>query len=132
MNNAYELIEQPFLLSGIKLTKRTSKEPLAVLGSGFKLEQVILNLLNNAADAVNDQMERMEGANKNTRRAYLFHYPPAKKQKCDYSGSGQWRGIDQSHIDKIFDPFLRQNKPSTEPALAFPLAMELSRACKDC
>lgn len=106
LNNAYELIEQPFLLSGIKLTKRTSKEPLAVLGSGFKLEQVILNLLNNAADAVNDQMERMEGANKKyTPRISVSLSAGKKNRNVIIRVRDNGGGIDQSHIDKIFDPF---------------------------
>ena len=38
LTNAFNLIEKPFLLSGIKLTKRLPKTSPPVLGSGFKLE----------------------------------------------------------------------------------------------
>mgnify|MGYP000923917605 CR=1 FL=1 len=106
LTNAFNLIEKPFLLSGIKLTKRLPESSYPVLGSGFKLEQVILNLLNNAADAVNDQVDRMDDDGKKYTPRISISLLNRKKNKGviihirDNGG-----GIEQSLLEKVFDPF---------------------------
>ena len=106
LTNAFNLIEKPFLLSGIKLTKRLTKISPPVLGSGFKLEQVILNLFNNAADAVNDHVERMEDAGKKyTPRISISLSDNKKRNEVIIRIRDNGGGVDQALLEKIFDPF---------------------------
>ncbi|MEQ8193560.1 MAG: PAS domain S-box protein, partial [Rhodospirillales bacterium] len=106
LENAVNLIEQPFRLSGIKFIKKIPKDSRQVLGSSIKLEQVILNLLNNAADAVNDCAEREEDENKKyTPRISITLTSNKRAHSIVIRVKDNGGGIPQENINRVFDPF---------------------------
>jgi PAS domain S-box-containing protein len=106
LQNAVNLIEQPFRLSGIKFIKKIPNESRQVLGSNIKLEQVILNLLNNAADAVNDRAEHEDNEDKKyTPRISISLTDNKRSQGIIIRVKDNGGGIPQESLQKIFDPF---------------------------
>jgi predicted ATPase/signal transduction histidine kinase len=99
-----EVIDQVVLLTAseiehkqVVLYRETSGSPLSVDGDAVQLQQVILNLIMNAVEAMGDINDR----------------PRHLSIRCDTVGS-DWvvvsfqdngGGIDQDHLDKVFDAF---------------------------
>jgi signal transduction histidine kinase len=91
------LLQDQFLLKNIKLTKEYSDSIPDILGDVNQLQQVVINLVINAVQAVSDQ-------GKITIRIYA---EGAKGSECfvhlDIVDDGV--GIPEEDMNKIFDPF---------------------------
>ncbi len=109
-----ELMKQVFKLaslslpSDIRLEKRISDKAMPVSGSPTQIQQVIINLFNNASDALGEQKNPTITLN-------AMHLEDAGMLRNPHpSLSGEWlylsvgdngRGIDPMDIPHIFDPF---------------------------
>lgn len=96
INKTVALLERQLETQGIKLTTSLPPTPVRVAGSPMQLEQVLLNLLSNASDAIE---EKRSGAgaiqvqlSTNDKNAVI--------QVADNGG-----GISSESLDQIFDPF---------------------------
>jgi C4-dicarboxylate-specific signal transduction histidine kinase len=74
----------------------TAKQDVMVRGSEVQLQQVLLNVITNAIEAMDSTMGR-ERLLRVTLRA--------KRWRRVHWGGGFGPGIDQNNVDKIFDPF---------------------------
>jgi PAS domain S-box-containing protein len=90
------LIEDAFKSHTIELHYQLSKEPLHLKGRANELSQVLLNILNNAKDALN--------ANEGTNRMVLIE-TLREDDKCYINIYDSAGGIDEKIKLKIFEPY---------------------------
>ncbi|MFH0781912.1 MAG: ATP-binding protein [Pseudomonadota bacterium] len=88
------LVEHAFSMNHIKISSHLDENIPSLLGDQERLNQVWLNLLNNAADVIEqDGLIHVQSK--------LF----AKEQKVVVSITDTGKGIATEHLSKIFDPF---------------------------
>jgi len=92
ITDVLSLLEHQFELHRIKVRRELNPEPLTLLGTEFKLQQVFLNLFLNAKDA----MPRGGWLSVTTRR-------DNGRVVAQVSDTGS--GIQSEHLSRIYDPF---------------------------
>jgi signal transduction histidine kinase len=102
--NINEIVEKSFILldaqmrlSGIEVTKELASEDIVVSGDGIRLEQVFVNLIINARDAIKSSENTNSGILKVSTEV-VGRYAVIK-----FSDNGC--GLDDESTNKIFDPF---------------------------
>ncbi len=90
-------MEHDFRLGNIDVESRFAEELPKVLADQDQLHQVLLNLLNNACDAMPDGGRLILS----TYEASLLNGGRAVELRIEDTGPG----IPEEHMDKIFDPF---------------------------
>ena len=95
VTNALELMGEQLRLDGIEIVTELSEDCASTLGHGIQMEQVILNLLANARDA----MSESDGEKKITLRVFE-DYKGVHMTAEDAGG-----GIPDEVISRIFEPF---------------------------
>ena len=93
VDQALQLVEPRLKDEGVELQTRLSR-PAWVRGDAIRLEQVMINLLRNALDAMRDKP-----------RKHLEISIEADQQLWHLTVSDSGGGIDDEHLGKIFDPF---------------------------
>ncbi|MDX8382055.1 MAG: ATP-binding protein [Ghiorsea sp.] len=98
---------QSTLPSRIKLDTTITDTPLPILGSSTQLQQVLMNLVNNARDALSNN-------DTPSVRLVVSTLSEAKSQRVKHPVSGDWAflsvsdngdGIGAQYLDQIFEPF---------------------------
>ncbi len=97
LDTALAMMEPQLNQMQVSLTRNVPAEPVRVLGDQLRLEQVIVNLLRNALDAVKEQ--------DNPRVDILLGAGEMAKLAIHDNG----RGIDD--MDQLFEPFYTTKKP---------------------
>lgn len=100
IRNALSLVGTQYRAHGITITPVYSEETLSVFGNLYKLEQVILNLLSNARDAL-DEREEQEGAYDRRIMARAFHEGVSVVIEIEDNGVG----IAEENMGNIMNPF---------------------------
>jgi signal transduction histidine kinase len=104
MNEAIEevlgMVEHTFGLNHVRVRRGYHPHALWVKGDKEKLKQVILNLLNNAFDAI-----QADGS------IYVTTEYEKQKNKMNISISDSGCGISKENINKIFEPFYTTKGP---------------------
>ncbi len=95
VTNALSLMGEQLRLAGIEIVTKFSEDCLLILGHSIQMEQVILNLLTNAIDA----MAESEGEKKITLR--VFKDDKGVHITAEDTGSG----IPEDILPRIFEPF---------------------------
>jgi PAS domain S-box-containing protein len=106
--NLNNLVDQTLLLNsnllkinGIKVEKRLDPKLPDIIGSSDQLQQVLMNLLSNAIEA-------MESAGGGTLGIETSHSARGKKVNIRFIDTGT--GIDRDNIKKLFEPFFTTKK----------------------
>jgi len=110
--DVFFLVEQKIKGKKIKLIKKLYPASLFVMGDAGKLEQVFLNIIDNAIHAISGK-----GSITVTTRA---------EKKCirtEISDSGT--GIPQEHLDKIYDPFFTTKEVGKGTGLGLPISQAI-------
>lgn len=92
INDVMSLVEHQFAASRITLRKELSPEPLIVQGIEYKLQQVILNLILNARDAM-------------PKGGWLRVATRAEGDRAVVEIEDTGVGIPREHLSRIYDPF---------------------------
>jgi PAS domain S-box-containing protein len=95
VTNALSLMGEQLRLAGIEIVTEFSEDCLLILGHSIQMEQVILNLLTNALDAIAES----EGEKKITLR--VFKDDKGVHITAEDTGSG----IPEDLLPRIFEPF---------------------------
>lgn len=113
-----ELVEQSFKLTrdqkvfrNISIEKQYSDEMMLLSVDTNKLSQVIINLVINAADAMNGE---------GTLTVRTYRDKPAQKVFLEVSDTGS--GISEENISKIFDPFFSTKPKGKSTGLGLSIA----------
>jgi len=110
--DAIFLLEQKIKGGKIKLIKKLCPESLYIMGNSGRLEQVFVNILDNAIHAIpgNGSITVSARAEK-------------KCVRTEISDSGT--GILQEHLDKIYDPFFSTKEVGKGTGLGLPISQAI-------
>lgn len=97
LDSAMAMMEPQLNQMAVRITRNVPREPVMVLGDQLRLEQVIVNLLRNALDAMKELKER--------ELDILLTAGETAKLSVRDNGSG----IDD--LDQLFEPFYTTKKP---------------------
>lgn len=101
IKNAISMISEQFKHHGIKLTVKLDKSVHPISGNTYKFEQVILNLLNNAKDALGEKSKQTNEDFKKTIRIRTYYDDTTNFVEIKDNGIG----IKAEDIDRIMFPF---------------------------
>jgi PAS domain S-box-containing protein len=101
IKNAISLISEQFKHHGINLTFKLDEKILPIFGNTYRFEQVILNLLTNAKDALEEKMKTSKSDFEKTILIRTYHDVHANYVEVKDNGSG----IKSDKIDRIMLPF---------------------------
>ena len=105
---AIDLMEPRLRATGTSVVYRPPTEPLWVIGGQVRLQQVIVNLLSNAVDA-------MEGQTARRIEVQLLTGTNIRLTVCDHGP-----GFAQETLPQVFDPFFTTKPPGKGLGLARP------------
>ena len=104
VENALMITGQQLLNQNISIVRRLSQDLPKVIGDSNQLEQVFINLISNARDA----MDNVEGIKELTISSYLVDDEESPSIAVSVKDTGI--GIPKENLDKVFEPFF-----STKP-----------------
>jgi histidine kinase len=107
LNNALVLFSQQLKLKGIQVLKDLEYDLPLVLADANRLEQVFINLLINARDAI-EEKDQLQGYDGEPRQIMLKTKSGAGMVTIEVKDTGT--GIPPSILDKIFEPFFTTKK----------------------
>ncbi len=115
------MISQQFIQHEIKLQLDLKKDPGLVYGNTYQLEQVILNLLSNARDAIEEKAstQNSDYKKKVTVRSYLEDLHII----IEVEDNGV--GIESVNSDKLFLPFYTNKDRGRGTGLGLPISFEI-------
>jgi len=96
VNAVYELRRYEFKNNNVALIPETHSQPVRVKGDAIQLEQLLINLVNNAMEAI-----VMDG--RSSGKVWIRTYPEKNCGILEVEDNGP--GIPRSIMDRIFDPF---------------------------
>lgn len=114
IRDALKFQEQQLINHGITLKKEFSENLPKLHGNPVRLEQVILNLLSNARDALE---------NKSTRQVTIRTYQNNQNLTIEISDTGS--GIPENIKSKIFDPFFTTKEAGKGTGLGLSVAKKI-------
>lgn len=100
---ALRMVEPLLKVDGIRVVRQGALDKLAVLGHQVRLEQVLLNLLNNGRDAIRDRF-RQRGNTGGTITLTCTHLAEQRRLRIAVRDDGT--GIASAVGDHIFEPFV--------------------------
>jgi len=100
---------------GVRVETRLHPEPLVVLGNALQLQQVFLNIVRNALQAMRDRPGRLEIS---TTRA-------GDRAVVEFADTGP--GIAPEHLGRVFDPFFTTKKVGEGTGLGLSLSYGIVR-----
>jgi histidine kinase len=107
LDRAHEIFSQQLKLREIEVIKDYEENLPLILADSNRLEQVFINLLINARDAIEEKLNGV-GHKKGEKEISLKTSSLGKMVKIEVRDTGN--GIPQSLLDKIFEPFFTTKK----------------------
>ncbi len=117
LSDVVNLVSERFKNEGIELQLHLPTQAISVLGHLGQVEQIMINLLNNAFDAVlhlNQRWVRLDIA--------------VQKDQLGIHITDSGNGIPQNNRDKIFDPFFTTKEVGKGTGLGLPLSRRLAES----
>ncbi len=118
IKNAFTFLSEQLRLQGIEIIKLLNDDISLVYGDPVQLEQVFINLLINARDA-------LENVSEKTIRIRTYQLDDIVKIDVEDSGVG----ISITDIDKIFDPFFTTKKAGDGTGLGLSISYSILKSC---
>jgi histidine kinase len=107
LQRAFEFFSQQLKLRGIDVEWNAQEDLAPIMADPGKLEQVIINLLINARDAIEERWEKEEVPG-NKKKITLRTYSSGQEVVIEVCDNGT--GIPDEIIGKIFEPFFTTKK----------------------
>lgn len=119
IENALSLVSEQFRNHGISLKTNLAEEQSVVMqGNTFKLEQVILNLLSNARDALDEKiMEKSNGF-----IPAITIVSKREKNQILIQVTDNGNGIDAEHLEHLTTPFFTTKEPGKGTGLGLAIS----------
>jgi histidine kinase len=125
VNLAMEMLGEQCRSHGVALTCELAENLPAVSANPFSLEEVILNLLLNARDAVEERLETSPGI---TPPHVFLRTVPVEKDSRKYVEirvTDHGVGIPDNNLPKVFDPFFTTKSPAKGTGLGLPISRSI-------
>ncbi len=118
MNEISKVITQTFPRK-INFESKVEENLHDVLGNGTEIYQVLLNLCVNAKEAIDGNGKiKLEASNLKIDEENIFKYPLLNKgNHVHFSVSDNGSGIEENHLQKIFDPYFSTKEKETGSGL---------------
>jgi len=126
LQNAFEIFSQQLKLRGIKVVWEIEKDLPRINADAGRLEQVFINLLLNARDAIEEKWGDRENGRIDKRIVLKtkFDRPFVVCAVCDTG-----KGVDRSIADKIFDPFFTTKEVGKGTGLGLSISYGIIKDC---
>jgi PAS domain S-box-containing protein len=131
LDNVLTLAQQTILKNGVSLRREYDNELLEVAGDHDMLEQVFLNLVNNAVDAMKDRKEKILTVRAHKQLITKVGYKTGYR-RADYFIIGDemivveisdtGKGIPEEDLPKIFEPFFTTKSANEGTGLGLSIA----------
>lgn len=122
ISNAISMISQQFKNHGIKLTFDPGKENYMINGNAFRFEQVIINLLSNAKDAVEAKVRMLK--TDYGKKVNIRSYYDNDSIYVEVKDNGV--GIDSDEIDQVFLSLYTTKELGKDSGIGLGLAISYS------
>jgi histidine kinase len=126
LHNAFEIFSQQLKLRGIEVIWQREKKLPRINADPSRLEQVFINLLINARDAIEDRWgpQVIEKADK---KIILKTRSDGDKVVCEICDTG--KGVPQAMADKIFEPFFTTKEVGKGTGLGLSISYGIVKDC---
>ncbi len=118
IGNAMRLVEYRIRNEGIKVDMSMPSAPVYVMANPVRLEQVLVNLLSNAIDAMHDTEQRLLG---------IVLDWDGERAVIEVSDTGH--GIAPEHVKSLFDPFFTTKDIGQGLGLGLSISYGIIREC---
>ena len=118
-HNALSMLQTQYKTHNVNISLNLTDTVAVVFGNKYKLEQVVLNLISNAKDAV-DEKERTVGEFPNKKQIKISTFHDADKIYLEIEDNGT--GIPEEHQHNIFDPFFTTKNPEKGTGLGLSIS----------
>jgi two-component system NtrC family sensor kinase len=109
LTDVFFLVEQKIRGKKIRFIKKLYPESLFVMGDSGRLEQVFINIIDNAIHAISD-------------KGSITVSTRAEKKYIQTEISDSGTGIPQEHLNKIYDPFFTTKEVGKGTGLGLPIS----------
>ncbi len=110
LDKALEIFSQQLKLREIEVVKELQEDLPPILADSSRLEQVFINLLTNARDAIEEKWEDADRADHMAEGKKIFLATSSKDRSVIIEVKDTGEGIPKSVLDKVFDPFFTTKK----------------------
>jgi histidine kinase len=126
LEKAFEIFSQQLKVRGIDVLWQIEQNLPQVLGDTGRLEQVFINLLLNARDAIEERWGNRE-AEEGGKRITLRTWTADKKVGIEILDTG--KGIPNTILDKIFEPFFTTKEVGKGTGLGLSISYGIIKEC---
>jgi histidine kinase len=126
MARAFEIFKQQLKVRGIEVVWRTGTSLPVILGDPGRLEQVFINLLINARDAIEEKWQGQEYS-PGDKKIILSSRVEGKKVVISVCDTGM--GIPEGIISRIFEPFFTTKKVGKGTGLGLSISYGIVKDC---
>jgi PAS domain S-box-containing protein len=123
LESVITLVAPKLRLAGITLEKRLAPDLPVIWIDQSKMWQVIINLMGNAADAMENEARKILRVTTGIQTT-----PDESFMEMVFSDTG--RGIDAEHINRIFEPFFTTKEPGRGTGLGLSIAFGIIKEHK--
>jgi histidine kinase len=126
LESAFEIFSEQLKLRGIDVIWQKEKELPLINADPSRLEQVFINLLINARDAIQERWGQLEtaGADKKIILTTRCEGPAIVCKVCDTG-----RGVPQTMVNKIFEPFFTTKEVGKGTGLGLSISYGIVKDC---
>ncbi len=126
LERAFEIFSQQLKVRGIDVKWQMDPNPPRVMGNPSRLEQVIINLLINARDAIEERSEQTPDSSI-PRQIALVTTSRAKRVTLSVCDTGH--GVPDPIRSKIFEPFFTTKKVGKGTGLGLSISYSIVKEC---
>jgi histidine kinase len=126
LERAFEIFSQQLKVRGIDVNWQTAPGLPRIMGNPSRLEQVIINLLINARDAIEERTEQMPDQ-EHLRAITLITFRKAKTVTLSVCDTGI--GVPEATRSKVFEPFFTTKKVGKGTGLGLSISYSIVKEC---
>jgi len=126
LERAFEIFSQQLKLRGIEVIRHIDKKLPKINADPSRLEQVFINLLLNARDAIEDKWGHQD-PQAGEKKIVLKTACDARNVICEVCDSG--KGVPESISDKIFEPFFTTKEVGKGTGLGLSISYGIVKDC---